>query len=1055
MSKSIKGNSTTNLTVNEIVFLSLGVNHLEAVTACIDQLKVGQLTIDVLELLDLIVKKITAEEIHVDDLYVKNNVTVAEGVVTAPDMDAIYQMKCEDALIGNSFIFRGDTAFFENNLDSKSQISCRNVFTGDLIVTGSAVVNRDLLCGNLEAADDSVFQKNLRVEGKTHLGPGTAPSETLSVDGSGWFNGKITSLGEIISTHSIATNGPIKACGKITGDDDIDVGGNAYFQGRTNIGGGIVYCNRLWADTQVYADHAGTNSMSTEFMDISKGFTFFGTTARFRNNVEIDNSLTVGGSIINSQMLERINTTIIADQDPIPDVLEGRVASHEGLFDEVRCDNINTREAITTAYLTTLDADIDNLRVNQINIQALTVEKALKAKTAEFEIANVALVQTPSVKAKHVTSTGGTFETLESHGILTVNFNGQHATLQDLTSRTLTADEVSGKAIQCDKLHSDYSVLSSATIHDLDTTDARVTKLDAQSATMGTLKASHIDIESLDLTHLKSGHGDFTTLSVGKLSTKKMTLEDVSSDTATIARFTAAGITNDSLTSKHATIHAISAQQLTAVTMACESIDADDITAGTATMKVSTIDDLTSTVGTIDHLTALNATVDDLKSNSIMSGSVQSTTSNTTEAVIETATIGTVNSHNANTTSLTSKEGKFETITSDALKTSSLHATTIQAAHATLAGSSIESAIIGDLRGERVSAGTVEVDSSITAGGAIHGESFCLNRGLGACTILTVDELDESDPTNLNKRLSVLINGPSDKGDHIALSEDGRVEITSRDGQPIVFGNDGEPVAHVDGFNFGIGVVKPEEQLHVAKNTLIEGDLHVVGNITGVPVLTVEYNKITSVLDLKQDDLVISSTPVVSGKTVMVRNVELSGVPEQSMIGLSDQVFPPIPIPDVFVGDDPPRLPADAFFRGASFRVTLTGIVSLEELNKKMRLRVYANRGQASEIILNEMTLTLRESDQILHESYGFELKSMLTCRALTEGDALGSIAVSSNFLYTETRGTNHKKKGGQLSNDVSVFDSNIDQYLDYTMEFLDGDPSPVVTQTCIFERVF
>ena len=228
-----------------------------------------------------------------------------------------------------------------------------------------------------------------------------------------------------------------------------------------------------------------------------------------------------------------------------------------------------------------------------------------------------------------------------------------------------------------------------------------------------------------------------------------------------------------------------------------------------------------------------------------------------------------------------------------------------------------------------------------------------------------------------------------------------------------------------------------------------------VGNITGVPVLTVEYNKITSVLDLKQDDLVISSTPVVSGKTVMVRNVELFGDTEQSMIGLSDQIFPPVPIPDVFVGDDPPRLPADAFFRGASFRVTLTGIVSLEELNKQMRLRVYANRGQASEIVLNEMTLTLRESDQILHESYGFELKSMLTCRALSEGDALGSIAVSSNFLYTETRGTNHKKKGGQLANDVSAFDSNIDQYLDYTLQFLDGDPSPVVTQTCIFERIF
>ena len=102
MSKSIKGNSTTNLTVNEIVFLSLGVNHLEAVTACIDQLKVGQLTIDVLELLELIVKKITAEEIHTDDLYVKNNVTVAEGVVVAPDIDAIYQMKCEDAIVGTT-----------------------------------------------------------------------------------------------------------------------------------------------------------------------------------------------------------------------------------------------------------------------------------------------------------------------------------------------------------------------------------------------------------------------------------------------------------------------------------------------------------------------------------------------------------------------------------------------------------------------------------------------------------------------------------------------------------------------------------------------------------------------------------------------------------------------------------------------------------------------------------------------------------------------------------------------------------------------------------------
>lgn len=1049
MSKSIKGNSTTNLTVNEIVFLSLGVNHLEAVTACIDQLKVGQLSIDVLELLELIVKKITAEEIHTDDIYVKNNVTVAEGVVVAPDIDAIYQMKCEDAIVGTTFHFNGDTAFFENNLDAKRQISSGTVFTRDMTVTGSALVSASLRCGTFNAASDSVFQRNLRIEGLTHLGPGEAPAATLGVDGSGFFNGSITSLG-VIAAGSLAASGVLTAGGKITGDGDLAIHGKAEFLSQSEP-------LRAWdikCDNELFCFLLTSGRVETNLIKCQSVFEFSGNNADFARDVTIGGNIWLGGSIINSATLDRINSTIIADNTPVPDKLEGTVASREGMFDALHCDRIDTRE-VTTAFFTTLDADIDKLRVNQINIKALAVEKDLKAKTGEFEAVRADLVQTSGVKAKHVTSTGGAFETLESHGIVNTNFNGQQATLQHLTTRTMEADEVAGKEIQCDKLNSDYSVLSTARVHDLDATDARVTKLDAQSATMGTLKASHIDIESLELTHLKSGHGEFTTASVGKLSTKNIKVSDVSSGTGTIAALTANGIANVSLTSKQATIHTLSAQQLTATTVACDSIEVQDITADTGMMKVATIDDLTATVGTVDHLTALNATVDDLKSNSVTSGSVESTTSNTTEAVIETATIDTVVSHKVNTASLTSKEGKFETVTADALKTTSVHATTITAAHATLAGSLIESAIVGDLRGERVAAGTVDVDSSITAGGAIHGESFCLNRGTEACTILTVDELDESDPTNLNKRLSVLINGPSDKGDHIALSEDGRVEITSRDGQPIVFGNDGESVAHVDGLNFGIGVAKPEEQLHVQKNTLIGGDLHVVGTITGVPVLTVEYNKITSVLDLKQDDLVISSTPVVSGKTVMVRNVELFGDTEQSMIGLSDQIFPPVPIPDVFVGDDPPRLPADAFFRGASFRVTLTGIVSLEELNKQMRLRVYANRGQASEIVLNEMTLTLRESDQILHESYGFELKSMLTCRALSEGDALGSIAVSSNFLYTETRGTNHKKKGGQLANDVSAFDSNIDQYLDYTLQFLDGDPSPVVTQTCIFERIF
>jgi hypothetical protein len=101
--------------------------------------------------------------------------------------------------------------------------------------------------------------------------------------------------------------------------------------------------------------------------------------------------------------------------------------------------------------------------------------------------------------------------------------------------------------------------------------------------------------------------------------------------------------------------------------------------------------------------------------------------------------------------------------------------------------------------------------------------------------------------------------------------------------------------------------------------------------------LDINYYQTTSVLVLSDPvDGVISTTAVVSGRTVLVEDVTVNETTELSALGLSNSIFPP-PLEgqtghfDGLIGNSPPRVSLNPttgltnWFKGASFRATLSG----------------------------------------------------------------------------------------------------------------------------------
>ena len=220
----------------------------------------------------------------------------------------------------------------------------------------------------------------------------------------------------------------------------------------------------------------------------------------------------------------------------------------------------------------------------------------------------------------------------------------------------------------------------------------------------------------------------------------------------------------------------------------------------------------------------------------------------------------------------------------------------------------------------------------------------------------------------------------------------------------------------------------------------------------GVNSLSLDYDQTTSVLTLSDPvDGDISNTVITSGRTVLLDDVSVTGTSEVSCIGLSNTVFPP-PASTILVGNNPPRveIPTSGvtpWFPGASFRATLGGTIDTVINNDNLVLTIYSNRGQASQQILNTFNLNLEDSSDI-----GWKWDIFFTCRSVNASPALGVIACNSKFDYTQDGGTPTPE--GFISNETANFDTSVDQYLDFTMQFQQAN-NELTTNLFIIERIY
>lgn len=231
--------------------------------------------------------------------------------------------------------------------------------------------------------------------------------------------------------------------------------------------------------------------------------------------------------------------------------------------------------------------------------------------------------------------------------------------------------------------------------------------------------------------------------------------------------------------------------------------------------------------------------------------------------------------------------------------------------------------------------------------------------------------------------------------------------------------------------------------------------------------LVLNYDTSTSTLILSDpaDNLpVISTTTVVGGRTVLIKDVIVNGTTELSALGLSNSIFPP-PLEgqpgywDGLIGNSPPRVSLNPitgltnWFPGASFKITLAGEITNIGGYDDIILKVYSNRGQPSQNILNSFRMVTRSVSP--PPKVGWNWVIDFTCRSINDGGILGVIATSSAFNYTDDTYI-LENLGAIVSNTNSSFDTSLEQFLDCTIEFdYYNQSNNIKTTLCTIERIF
>ena len=220
--------------------------------------------------------------------------------------------------------------------------------------------------------------------------------------------------------------------------------------------------------------------------------------------------------------------------------------------------------------------------------------------------------------------------------------------------------------------------------------------------------------------------------------------------------------------------------------------------------------------------------------------------------------------------------------------------------------------------------------------------------------------------------------------------------------------------------------------------------------------LDITYDTTTSVLVLSDPvDGVISTTSITPGRTILIDDVDIQLTTEVSVLGLSNSIFPPPPSTKL-VGNNPPSVGLisgnTAWFPGASFRAIISGDVTQLTNSDILTCKVWSNRGQTFSTVLNQFDLRLVEV--VVGTDLGWKWTINFTCRSISDGLTPGVIATNSSFEYNDDAFVPNSE-GVIVSNVNSFFLTDIDQYLDFTMNFNVAGVNALKTNLCTIERIY
>jgi hypothetical protein len=217
------------------------------------------------------------------------------------------------------------------------------------------------------------------------------------------------------------------------------------------------------------------------------------------------------------------------------------------------------------------------------------------------------------------------------------------------------------------------------------------------------------------------------------------------------------------------------------------------------------------------------------------------------------------------------------------------------------------------------------------------------------------------------------------------------------------------------------------------------------------PTYTITYSPTDTTLALLKNGTPVSTATFANFRTAQVSRVVINqyGV-DLSIFGLNAGTSSPdvAPAPSsALVGNNPPMVPANSFFIGASFRLTASGRTTFLQAGDRVNIKVWSNRGQSTEVQIGTFNINVVGVNTA---QVGWKMYFEFTIRDIGTN---GQFAGNGQFLYSDDAQP-RDVYGADWMASTSPFNTTIAQYFDVKFQ-LNGSSNNLAVDLAVIERIF